>query len=929
LGGEDDDETAAVMGDFNGDGKPDVAKIVSNAVSCTNTFQVAVLLSNGDGTFKTAAVTNTDGNTDDPIVVGDLKGDSTDDLIQVHPVGDNCDGPQSKGTHPLTLPSCGASIDVMVSNGDGTFATPVNYPVTGASLTGGLLTDVNGDGKLDVLVFDDSTPANVIELLGNGDGTFQAASTLGHLTTNTPRNMIFADFNGDGKIDFAGQLESGQLQVTLATGAGLFANAPVSLATEDGSYGACNSTAGDLTGDSKPEIVSFNCDANTVTVYVNNGEGTFSTGHYYDNLGSKFEGIDNGAIADMNGDGKNDIVAINDDVADVSVFLGNGDGTVAVLPQGYDVGGFAWQPPLVADFNGDGLMDVVSSDDEFNLVYLQGYGDGTFRGAPTYVLPNSFNQDTFTYSVATGDFNGDGIADVVVGQADNAGSTGVAVYLGKGDGTFFPGVTYGASTEDTNVAVADFNGDGILDIASIDRSSQEIDIFLGNGDGTFNVAGSYACDTQEAPEPTELVLGDFNKDGKMDIAVTNFNTSDVGILLGNGDGTFAAPVTYPVGEGYRPEAIAAGDLNGDGFLDLAVPSFNGDQPILVIMLGKSDSSGTFQAPTSSDINGLPNEIAVGDLNKDGKLDLAVSEFEGTTFNGQVEVLLGKGDGTFNAPVAYTASAFGGASGDSDPAGIQVADMNGDGNLDLVYINNNWGTLAVATGVGDGTLNAPVEVPTSEDTWGMALTDVNGDGAVDVLTGEDDSGGFSVLLNGIGTGAAPNFTVGTKTPSQTVASGASATYTLNLAGTNGYTGTITFSCGNLPTGATCTFNPASVAAKSGEALSTTVTVSTTASASANLLGPSHPGTNSTILLASLSGMGLFGLMLGGGRKRNIRIVSAMMVILLMGTLVGCSGTSTGKSSGKATPAGSYVVTVTSTGSGTAAPTHSTNLILVVQ
>jgi hypothetical protein len=917
-----------VMGEFNGDGKPDVAKIVTNVISSTTTYQVAVLLGNGDGTFKTAAVTTTDGNTDDPIIVGALKGTSTDDIIQVHPTGDNCDGPQSHASHPLTLPSCGSSIDVMVSNGDGTFATPVNYPVSDASLTGGLLTDVNGDGKLDILVFDDSTPANVIALLGNGDGTFQAASTLGHLTTSAPRNILFADFNGDGKIDFVGQLESGQLQVTLATGAGLYANAPVSLNTSNSQYGACGSTTGDLNGDGKPEIVSFNCDENTVTVYVNNGEGTFATGLYYDNNGGQEQAPDDGAIADMNGDGKNDIVAINDNVADISVFLGNGDGTVAVQPLSYDVGGYAYRVPLIADFNGDGLLDVVESDDLYNLVYLQGYGNGAFHAAPTYGLPNSFNQRTFTESVATGDFNGDGIPDVVVGQDGNDGSTGVAVYLGKGDGTFFPGVSYGASNEDTNVAVADFNGDGFLDIAAIDRNSQQIDIFLGKGDGTFDIGGSFATDTDDGPEPTELVLGDFNKDGKMDIAVANFGTADVGILLGHGDGTFAAPVTYPVGEGYRPETIGVGDLNGDGFLDLAVPSFNGEQPILVVMLGKSDSSGTFQAPTSSNINGLPNEIAVGDLNKDGKLDLAISEVEGTTFDGQVEVLLGKGDGTFDAPVAYAASAFGGASGDSDPAAIQMADMNGDGNLDLVYINNNWGTLGVATGKGDGTLNAPVEVPTSEDTWGMALADVNGDGAVDVLTGEDDAGGFSVLLNGTGTGAAPNFTVGTKTPSQTVASGASATYTLNLAGTNGYTGTITFSCGNLPTGAACTFSPASVTAKDGEAITTTVTVSTTGSSSANMLSPSRPGTRPTILLASLSGMGLFGLMLGGGRKRNIRIASAMMVLFLLCMLVGCSGTSSGGKGG-ATPAGSYVVTVNSTGSGTAAPTHSTNLILVVQ
>ncbi len=841
-GGEDDDETESVMGDFNGDGKMDVAK-VTYVEEEGPAYQISVLLGNGDGTFQTAVITNTSGNSDDPIIVGDLNGDGKDDIIQVHPQGGDCDLAKKTAARPQTSLDCGeSSIDVLISNGDGTFATAVNYPVTGLSLEGGLLTDINGDGKLDLLVFDGAAPGNVIELLGNGDGTFQATISLGALTTSAPGNMLFADFNGDGNIDFVGQTESGQLQVTLASGAGLFANAPVSLATPDSGYGACSSAVGDLSGDGKPEIVSFNCDANTITVYLNNGDGTFKTGVYYNNNSDQYQRISDGTIADMNGDGKNDIVAINDDAGDLSVFLGHGDGSVDSQPLSFDVGGYAWNTPLIADFNGDGLLDVVESDDWYNLVYLQGYGDGTFRAAPTYGLPNSFDQYAWTFSVATGDFNGDGIQDMVVGQIRNSGSTGVVVYLGRGDGSFYPGISYGPSPDMSYVAVGDFNGDGKLDIAGIDNTNDVVQIFLGNGDGTFSIGGAYSTSASNGAAAQDLVVGDFNKDGKVDIAVANANTGDVGVLLGQGDGTFAPAVSYPI-TGYAPFVIAAADLNGDGYPDLVVTAYTDGPEAIGVLLSNSEVPGTFGTVQFVAVNGYAQNIALGDLNKDGKIDMAVTEADGVTFNSQIEIFLNDGTGTFpTAPTAYQASTFGGVAGESYPEDIAMFDMNGDGNLDLVYVNDEYGTVAVALGNGDGTIAAPTEFPSTEYVEGLALADVNGDGAMDVLTGDDEAGGFSVMLNANGTGASGNFTIVAPTLTVTVAAGASATYPLNLAGLNGYTGTITFSCGEMPTGATCSFSPASVIANGNTSITTVLTIQTTAGATASLMRPALPDHN---------------------------------------------------------------------------------------
>lgn len=373
-----------------------------------------------------------------------------------------------------------------------------------------------------------------------------------------------------------------------------------------------------------------------------------------------------------------------------------------VLTGTYGSGGESPDSIAVADVNGDGNADLLVANSGSSTVgVLLGNGDGTLQEALSY--DSGGVSDWFNYgSVATGDVNGDGWVDLVVTNTcisnDDCSSGSVGVLLGNGDGTFLPVVVYrsGAAAA-RSVAIADVNGDGKPDLVVANCGDRAecpnhgvLGVLLGNGDGTFQEAVTYDSGGSGS---VAAVLGDVNRDGKVDIVVANFS-DPVTVLLGKGDGTF----TIPTGYAFGAQALALADVNLDGKLDIVTAHIergfcDTNNGFVGVMLGNGD--GTFQSEMMYDSGGclyIAESVAAADVNGDGYPDLLVANYcaSGGCQSGHAVagVLLGYGDGGFQDVETFdTGSIF--------SVSLALADLNSDGAPDLVVADWAW-AVAVLT-----------------------------------------------------------------------------------------------------------------------------------------------------------------------------------------------------------------------------------------
>jgi hypothetical protein len=885
------------IADFNGDGKPDLA------VTSLNAKQVSVLLGNGDGTFQAAVNYPTSDMTLD-LVVADFNGDGKLDIAATDFSGGvsillgNGDG-TFQGDRPFSIGNYAAALAVgdfnrdgkadlavanslsnltiFLGNGDGTFTQGATYTL--GEIQGVAVGDLNLDGKPDLVITtgNGSSPpalqvaANV--LLGNGDGTFAAPVNYG--TAAWPTGVVVADFNGDGNPDLAisDQLTNTVVLLT-GQGDGTF-QASFLYAVGGGPEGIA---VGDFNGDGKIDLATANYMSNDASTLLGNGDGTFRGARSYDGIRSSTL-----LVADLNHDGKLDAVW------GLGLMLGNGDGTLQQPPLDTGLSGGTNGAPVTADFNHDGNLDLAAttdvnlgSDDQAVGVVL-GNGDGTFQ--PEKLFGVNFLGPQY---LITADFNGDGNPDLIV---TGAGSNSLAIALGDGTGNFqFQFIPSGISGQ---IATADFNRDGKPDFIVIGYDGG-LYLFLGTGDGTFQ--SSIAINN--APGGTSLtglIAADVNGDGIPDVVVVNNTVGGrLSVMLGNGDGTFANPVNYAVGD--YPESVALGDLNQDGYTDLVVALNTGR---VVVLLGNGD--GTFQPAINFGSMGSGGNVAVAvaDLNGSGYPDVLVANSSGL---GTLTILSNQTNSSPPAAstVGLSSSLNPAASGEAVTLTVVVAPANGGSAVPTGSVTFRDGLIAL----GSATLSA------GTGTLTLSTLSVGTHNLTAVYSGDahfygNTSAGLVQVVN-----ANPFTVTASGTGSASITPGQKAQYQLMLVSGTAQSQTVSLSCSGAPPSSTCTVSPNPATLSGTSTTNVTVTVQT-AGPNSSLTLPLLPNRSKPIFPAARwqsVALAIFfcGVLTGATRKPG-RTTLGLPLLLLIG-LAACSSGNSGSST-QGTPPASYTIVVT--------------------
>ena len=678
---------APVVADFNLDGRPDVASVISG------------------GTGIVLHLSNPAGGTLTPFPGALLPGAytlSTADL--------NRDGkPDLIGT----TRSSGNSVSILLGNGNGTFQ-PARVL---SAFTGGfsdyqnnhvVAGDVTGDGKVDILIGE--IGGDVLLFPGLGDGTYSAGIELGK-AAQPVRAIRLADLDGDGALDVvaaSGMITGGggTLLAFVRQMDGTFKNTFTLTSME--SFPAL--ALADQDADGKADIAAVAASGKLYT-YRGNGDGTFGTGVTSD-IGKNSAFLSAG---DLNGDGKPDLVSggrfDNGATPTAQTFIGlmNSDGTTRssqLEADGLYSGG------ILADMNKDGRLDLVLTHTERSeLSVVFGRGDGSFiLNAPT---------GTAT-AASSGDFNGDGKMDLVyVGSSADK----VAIILGRSDGSFDAPRAFDVDRAPSAVRTGDFDGDGKLDVAVTCYDTNLVSLLLGKGDGTLATQRTFSV----GKGPNSLAVLDLDGDGKLDIVTANTDGDSVSVLLGNGTGNFAVNKDYTTGKG--PVAVAAADLNGDGRPDLV--SANADANSVSYLQNSAVTAGTFNVAKSLSTGQTPADVALGDANGDGKLDILTVNSD----SNNIAALTGRGDGTFATARFSTTCAF--------PTDFSSGELTGDGKLDLVVRCAGAMRSQALIGQGDGSFaSSPRAFPLGT---AVLVTDINADSKSDLVL-FDSGQPLQVLLN---------------------------------------------------------------------------------------------------------------------------------------------------------------------------------------
>ena len=566
--GDDSLPLSLAAGDFNNDHYVDIA------VANYGTGTVGILFANRNGTFENQIIISTNASSHpSSIAVGHINDDAFLDIVVANYATRN--------------------IRVLLGNAHGNFANQMTYAMENASPYCIGIGDLNQGNKMDLVVTSDGRN-NIAVLLESTNGTFTSLTKY-YSTGSSSSNMVaIGDLNKDHRLDIlVVNNDTGAIDVLLGSFEVFAEQKPYPAGASPQS-----AAAGDFNNDSRLDIIGTNYGDGNMSVLLGNGDGSFANQTTY-LTGSRPQSV---AVGDFNHDYRLDIVVANSDDDNLTVLLGNGDGSFANHTPYANGSGLEFV--AAGDFNNDSRLDIVCVNSKSNTVgVLLGMGDGSFTHQRTYPTGSSPKSATIA------DFNNDSRLDIMV---SNCANNTMGVLLGNGDGSFADQTSYPIALSPQSIVVGDFNGDSRLDTFVATSRDSTPCVLLQHNRGALTKYTSYASGGGSSLRYVAVI--DLNNDTQLDIIVANYGTDTVGALIGLGDGTFQSQTLLLSRPNSNPSSIAIGDYNGDLRKDIAVMNY-GTRSV-DMMLG--DGKGTFTTQTDVGFRFAmaPFLASAADFNKD-------------------------------------------------------------------------------------------------------------------------------------------------------------------------------------------------------------------------------------------------------------------------------------------------------------------------
>lgn len=694
------------LGDVNNDNLLDIA-VISYVVG-----NVSVFLGYGNQSFGREMTYSTgNGSFPNSFVFADFNEDKRIDIVV-------CNGATK-------------NIGVFLFDDDAKFSNEITYqPFIAPHPYSVAIADLDKDNQSDLVVTNSGN--NTIEILFHyNNGTFKNRIIYSTPDESRPQGVIITDLNNDHQLDIVISLFwKDNINVFLGFKNGTFDT----VITYDTGFNSFPNSlvAAHLNQDNWMDIIVVNEGTNNVGIFFGYNYPSFIIQNIYLTGNAPVVGLV--VVAHLNNDDRWDMAVVDQRSHRIKIFLGHGDGTLTEQSSYATGGSSALAAMVIEDFNNDKQMDVIFTDfATMSIGLFLGYGNGTFTNLITFSTLQGSPR-----SLATGDFNNDNQLDIVVTFTM---THEIAVFLGYGNGTFATNISYFMSTSAMtwSIAVDDFNGDNILDIAVTNYNAHNIGVLLGYGNGTFMEATMFWTGYDSYPH--SIVTADFNNDNSIDIAVAN--AQNVGLFFGYGDGRFSSQITYSTGSQFSPDKITVADLNNDTISDIVLTESGRGKGTIGVFHGLTN--GTFQILKiySTGFNSDLSSIGFCDLNNDSLMDMVVS----LSTNGSIGIMLQHKTEPFSTQTNFSTGI------NSRPVSVTVGDFNNDDYLDIVVVNSGTNNIGILFGNGNGYFSVPVTYSVEENSRpsSIASGDFNSDDYLDLVIVDSTNSIAHILLgNGNGT-----------------------------------------------------------------------------------------------------------------------------------------------------------------------------------